>query len=88
MVQTKYVLESVKRGLPFSVIRHTPVNVIFNDPATIVYWADGTKTVVKVQNDEPFDKEKGLLAAFMKKLHGNTGYYNEIIKYFCEGDDA
>ena len=22
-------------------------NVIFNDPATIVIWADGTKTVVK-----------------------------------------
>ena len=29
-------------------------NVIFNDPATIVFWDDGTKTVVKAQN-EPFD---------------------------------
>lgn len=26
-------------------------DVIFNDPATIVYWADGTKTVVKAENE-------------------------------------
>ena len=25
-------------------------NVIFNDPATIVFWSDGSKTVVKVQD--------------------------------------
>lgn len=36
--------------------------VIFHDPATIVFWRDGTKTVVKAHN-EKFDKEKGLLAA-------------------------
>ena len=33
--------------------------VIFNDPATIILWLDGTKTVVKVI-DEKFDPEKGL----------------------------
>ena len=37
-------------------------NVIFNDPATIVIWADGTKTVVKADR-EPFDPEKGLAMA-------------------------
>ena len=35
--------------------------VIFNDPATIVFWKDGTKTVVKATN-EKFDREKGLMA--------------------------
>ena len=30
--------------------------VIFNDPATIIFWNDGTKTVVKA-NDEQFDLE-------------------------------
>ena len=34
--------------------------VIFNDPATIVIWADGSKTVVKCQEGDVFDKEKGL----------------------------
>lgn len=55
--------------------------VIFHDPATIVYWKDGTKTVVKAQN-EKFDKEKGLLAAIAKKVYGNKGSFNNIIKRF------
>lgn len=53
--------------------------VIFNDPATIVYWADGTKTVVKAKN-EPFDLEKGLAMAIAKKVYGNTGYYYNLFR--------
>lgn len=59
-------------------------DVIFNKPATIVKWCDGTKTVVKCQNGEPFDKEKGLALAFIKKMYGNTGRYNEIFHYWCD----
>jgi len=56
-------------------------NVIFNDPATIVFWDDGTKTVVKA-DDEPFDKEKGLAMAISKKFYGNKGkYFNEFKKW-------
>lgn len=61
--------------------------VIFNPPATIVYWADGTKTVVKTQNNEKFDKEKGLTMAYFKKMHGNTGHYFKEIKKWAAGDD-
>lgn len=57
-------------------------NVIFNEPATIVFWSDGTKTVVKVTKDEPFDKEKGLAMAIVKKLSGNTGSYYDLFKHF------
>ena len=57
-------------------------DVIFNDPATIVFWADGTKTVVKCQNGEPFDAEKGLAMAFVKKMMDNKGnYFNQIKKW-------
>lgn len=57
-------------------------NVIFNNPATIVLWADGTKTVVKVQNNESFDPEKGLAMAISKKALGNKGnYYNTFTKW-------
>ena len=56
-------------------------NVIFNDPATIVFSSDNTKTVVKAQ-DEPFDPEKGLAMAICKKALGNKYiYYNEIKKW-------
>lgn len=55
------------------------VDVIFNDPATIVIWADGSKTVVKA-NDEKFDPEKGLAMAISKKVLGNKHDYYDIFK--------
>lgn len=56
-------------------------DVIFNPPATIVFWADGTKTVVKDQG-EGFDPEKGLAMAISKKALGNQGnYYNQFKKW-------
>ena len=54
-------------------------DVIFNDPATIVFWNDGTKTVVKAE-DEDFDPEKGLAMAISKKFLGNKGNYYETFK--------
>lgn len=56
--------------------------VIFNDPATIVFWSDGSNTVVKAQNGEVYDPEKGLAMAITKKRFGNKGnYYNNIKKW-------
>lgn len=55
------------------------VKVIFNDPATIVLWSNGEKTVVKCGDGEAFDPEKGLAMAIVKYVYGNKGnYYNEI----------
>ena len=56
--------------------------VIFNNPATIVIWADATKTIVKAQNNELFDPEKGLAMAITKKALGNEGRYFDTIKKF------
>ena len=56
--------------------------VIFNNPATIVFWSDGKKTVVKCAGDEAFDEEKGLAMAISKRVLGNHGnYYNEFKKW-------
>ena len=55
-------------------------NVIFNDPATIVFWEDGTKTVVKCQDGDEFDPEKGLSMAIVKKAYGNKGNYCNKMK--------
>lgn len=59
-------------------------DVIFNDPATIVFWADGTKTVVKCQEGDEFDPEKGLTMAIAKKVYGNKGSYCNKIKKWTE----
>ena len=56
--------------------------VIHHDPATVVYWKDGTKTVVKRYN-EPYDAEKGLAMAICKKLFDKE-YHKIIKKWACE----
>lgn len=54
-------------------------DVIFAPPATIVYWSDGSKTVVKCSEKDVFDPEKGLAMAIAKRCGGNKGsYYREI----------
>ena len=59
--------------------------VIFNDPATIVFWEDGSKTVVTCGENDAFDPEKGLAMAMAKKLLGNKGnYYNSFKKWLPE----
>lgn len=73
--------------------RNTTIkDVIFKKPATIVFWTDGTKTVVKCQNDDVFDPEKGLAMAIAKKAFGNKGNYcNEIKKWtekYVKPDDV
>lgn len=57
-------------------------DVIFNDPATIVKWTDGTKTVVKCDGDK-FDQEKGLAMAIIKRMLGNTGSYYDLFREYC-----
>lgn len=61
-------------------------NVIFNDPATIVFWSDGTKTVVKAEN-EPYDPEKGLAMAIAKKFFDNKSYYFDVFKKWLPAEE-
>ena len=83
---TKTALDNISRKTPTNKARTFPAikKVIFNFPATIVFWGDGTKTVVKmqdcdIQNGELFDPEKGLALAIAKKALGNEGkYFNEL----------
>lgn len=55
-------------------------NVIFSGPATIVMWKDGTKTVVKCQEDDEYSMEVGLTMCIAKKALGNKGNFNDILK--------
>lgn len=73
---------STEPGVHFAIEK-----VIFNDPATIVLWEDGSKTVVKVQDGDTFDKEKGLAMALLKKIFGNNGSYYKEIKRWTEDEN-
>ena len=46
--------------------------VIYNKPAVIVIWSDGTKTISKVQKGDTYNKELGLTLCVLKKLVGSS----------------
>ena len=82
---TKMFLYSEHSNIMLSNKNVEITKVIFNNPATIVFWSDGEKTVVKCSCDEAFDEEKGLAMAISKRVLGNKGnYYNEFKKWLPE----
>ena len=52
--------------------------IVYHDPATIVFWQDGTKTVVKCMDGEPFEKYAGFCAALAKKVFGSTSKAKKV----------
>lgn len=54
--------------------------IIFNDPATIVFFKDGDKQVVKCSEDDIFDEETGVAMAIVNKLYGNRTKFLKDIK--------
>ena len=67
-------------------------NAIFNDPATIVFWSDGTKTVVKCGENDIYDPEKGLAMAVAKKYLGtnksHSNYMDEFKKWLPKEEET
>ena len=47
-----------------------PKTVIFHPPATIVYWEDGEKTIVKCMDSDEFSPEVGLAMCLAKYIFG------------------
>lgn len=54
--------------------------IIFNNPATVVFWTDGTKTVVKCMEGQEFSEYYGFLAALAKKVYGTNSAVKRIVK--------
>ena len=67
-------------------IRRCIKNVKFNPPATIVFWTDNTKTVVKCKGED-YDPEKGLAMCICKKVLGDKGNYYEVFKKWLPKED-
>lgn len=71
---------SQRQGPSFNIEK-----VIFNGPATIVFWTDGTKTMVKCSDDELFDAEKGLAMAICKKALGSK--FRKVFKEYIPEEE-
>ena len=62
-------------------------SVIFSPPATIVFWNDRSKTVVKTSPHDEYDKEKGILwAYFIKHANGSKTKLQKEIRKWVEKD--
>lgn len=88
-----YSRQSTERAEKNDIVRFGMCNVsirkvIFNDPATVVLWSDGTKTVVKCGPDDIFDKEKGFAMAIVKKMAGNDSRFHKVFKKWCKPDET
>ena len=74
---TGYINEELP-AMPYPGIK----KVIFNNPATIILWNDGTRTVVKCNERDVYDPEKGFAMAISKKILGSySGFKLEMAKW-------
>ena len=78
------VIEFLSKWYNFEKVTDDSIisRVIFNDPATIILWSDGTKTIAKTHGDDAFDPEKGFAVACAKKLlGGGNAFRMEFAKW-------
>lgn len=61
-------------------MRDSIKKIIFNDPATIIIWGNGDKTIVKCGEGETYDPEKGMAMAIAKHFLGDKGNYYKTFK--------
>ena len=62
-------------------VRHNMITkIIFQQKkACIVFWADGTKTVVKRKETDKFDKYSAVAQAIAKHLYGSTSTFHKMV---------
>lgn len=73
-------------GLKFKDILDDIDQVIFNEPATIVTFKDGSKVCVKASEHDTFCKEIGLVYAIIKRLYANDVDENGYLRSKGLGD--
>lgn len=67
--------------LPYKKIVELPKRYIINQNATILFWKDGTKTIVKRCKDDEFNPRLAFLTAFFQKYCGMSK--NKANKYLA-----
>ena len=71
---------SVMTGTPKKDFDPVPEQVIFNNRTTVVIWKDGSKTIVKCAEGEPFIEEVGFAECVVKKLYASRANFLRIVE--------
>jgi hypothetical protein len=74
------VYSNISSTLPPRVEDFVPDHVIFNDRTTVVIWKDGSKTIVRCADNEPFIEEVGFAECVVKKLYGSRANFLKIVE--------
>lgn len=80
----KNVHDYMQKDIEFTMpihrqFRFAPKEIIYHDAATIVYWTDGTKTIVKCNENDEYSEYSGFVAAVAKKMYGGANAINRLI---------
>ena len=62
------------------LLGYYPEKIVHNGPATIVFWPDKTKTVVKCSENDIYDPFDAFTAALAKKIYGTTSSIKTMLK--------
>ena len=79
-VRTAYNKKNEKNFKPLFIPKIK--NVMFRNPATIVWFEDGSKTVAIAGHGDKYDKEVGLAICMLKRVLGNKEY-RAIMDKWC-----
>ena len=60
--------------------------VKYDNPWTIVWWADGKVTRSKCAENDVWSESAGFNACVAKHYFQTTGAYNKVLKTYCEDD--
>ena len=65
-------------------IAYTPKRILRSGPATIVFWEDGTKTIVKLSDGEEDNAYAAFTAALAIRIFGSNSKLKKMVKTLTE----
>lgn len=61
--------------------------IMFNGRATIIFWTDNTKTVVKCSDEDDDDPYAAVAQAYMKKIFGSNNQFKKMVDQFLPEEE-
>ena len=78
----RHVLDGLKSSLYQTIA--TPERILKNGNVTVVFWGDGTKTIVKPEPGATLDDYTAFTAALAKRMFGSNRKLKNVIKTHTE----
>lgn len=82
--ELKFTPDEIIYTVPLALNPNSIEKVIFNPPATIVIFKDGTKEVVKCAEGDEFVPEIGLAMALMNVAFGNRSKFVKFVEKYSK----